>query len=250
MKLTHGLAGAIALSFAAMTAQAEITGTLGAVSDYDFRGVSLSAKDPAVQGSLDYAHESGFYAGAWASNIDYGDDVDGDVEIDLYTGFSGETAGGLAWDAGLVYYTYPGADDVDAYPEIYAGLGYKWFELKQWYSNDLNASDEDGFYTEINGNFELPANFGLSLHLGYSYGEAFDAPNDLDDNPGQLEDWEYMDYSVGVTYTLGRFELGLKYVDTDLDRDEYGFSSEDVFNSEDRAVFSVSTTFPWCAGDE
>ncbi|HWS76418.1 MAG TPA: hypothetical protein VN324_14875, partial [Quisquiliibacterium sp.] len=32
MKLTHGLAVAITLSFAAMTAQAEITGTLGAVS--------------------------------------------------------------------------------------------------------------------------------------------------------------------------------------------------------------------------
>ena len=53
-----------------------------------------------------------------------------------------------------------------------------------------------------------------------------------------------------MTYTLGQFDLGLKYVDTDLDRDEYGFSSEDVFNSEDRVVFSVSTTFPWCADAE
>jgi uncharacterized protein (TIGR02001 family) len=245
MKLTHGLAAAVALTFSAMTAQAEITGTVTAVSDYDFRGISLSAKDPALQGSVDYANESGFYVGAWASNIDYGDGVDGDLEIDLYTGIAGETEGGFAWDVGLVYYTYPGADDISDYPEIYASLGYKWFEVKQWYSNDLSGSDQDGFYTEANGTFELPANFGLTLHVGYNYGDAFDAPQNLVDNPDQLKDWEYMDYSVGVTYTLGNFDLGLKYVDTDLDEKEYGFSGDDVFNSEGRAVFSVSTTFPW-----
>ena len=31
-----------------------------------------SAEDPALQASLDYAHDSGWYVGAWASNIDFG----------------------------------------------------------------------------------------------------------------------------------------------------------------------------------
>ena len=232
MKLTYGLAAA-ALSLTAMAANAEITGTIGAVSDYDFRGVSLSAKDPALQGSIDYAHDSGFYAGVWGSNIDYGDDVDGDLEVDLYVGFANQINDDLGYDIGLVYYLYPGSDDIEDYPEFYAGLTYKWLELKQWYSNDNSGSDLDSFYTEANASFDLVENLSLGLHLGYNYGDYFD-------------DFEYLDYSVGLTYTLGHFDLGLKYVDNDMD-DQI---ESDVFNSEGRAIFSVSTTFPWSSGEE
>lgn len=233
MKLRQGVA-AVLLLVSGAAAHAEVTGTVTAVSDYDFRGISLSATDPALQGSIDWAGESGFYLGAWASNIDYGKDVDGDLEIDLYGGFAGETEAGLGWDVGLVYYTYPGADDVSDYPEIYGGLSYKWLELKQWYSNDVSGTDLDGFYTEGNASFELPKGIGLGLHLGYNYGDAFD-------------DTEYMDYSIGFTYTLGHFDLGLKWVDNDLSNGDVLFTRDDVFNSEGRAIFSVSTTFPWAA---
>ena len=233
MKLSHGLA-AVGLTFAAATASAEVTGTVSAVSDYNFRGISLSANDPALQGSIDYAHDSGFYAGAWASNIDYGDDIDGDVEVDLYLGFAGGVEDGLGWDLGAVYYTYPGSDDIEDYPEFYAGINYGAFELKQWYTHDYGGAEVDALYTEANASFELPADFSLNLHLGYNYGDAF-------------EDEEFMDYSVGVGYTLGHFDLGLTYVDTELDRGDAFFSDDDVFKSEGRAIFSISTTFPWSA---
>lgn len=235
MKLSQGVA-AVLLMAAGAVANAEVTGTVTAVSDYDFRGVSLSAKDPALQASIDWASESGFYAGAWASNIDYGNDVDGNIELDLYGGFAGETEAGLGWDVGLVYYTYPDSSEsntkaeIKAYPELYAGLTYSFFEVKQWYTNDYSGTDEDAFYTEGNANFELPANFTLGLHAGYNYGDAF-------------EDFEYVDYAVSVGYTLGHFDLGLKYVDNDMDEQ----IESDVFNSEGRVIFSVSTTFPWSA---
>ena len=232
MKLTHGLAAA-ALSLTAMAANAEITGTIGAVSDYDFRGVSLSAKDPALQGSVDYAHDSGLYAGVWGSNIDYGDDVDGDLEVDLYVGFANQINDDLGYDIGVVYYAYPGSDDIEDYPEFYAGLTYQWLEVKQWYSNDNSGTDLDSFYTEANASFDLVENLSLGLHVGYNYGDIY-------------EDVEYLDYSVGLTYTLGHFDLGLKYVDNDMD-DQI---ESDVFNSEGRAIFSVSTTFPWSSGEE
>jgi uncharacterized protein (TIGR02001 family) len=232
MKLTHGLAAA-ALSLTAMAANAEITGTIGAVSDYDFRGVSLSAKDPALQGSIDYAHDSGLYAGVWGSNIDYGDDVDGDLEVDLYVGFANQINDDLGYDIGVVYYAYPGSDDIEDYPEFYAGLTYQWLEVKQWYSNDNSGTDLDSFYTEANASFDLVENLSLGLHVGYNYGDIY-------------EDVEYLDYSVGLTYTLGHFDLGLKYVDNDMD-DQI---ESDVFNSEGRAIFSISTTFPWSSGEE
>jgi uncharacterized protein (TIGR02001 family) len=244
MRLIRGVAAVLLLATGA-AAHAELSGTVGAVSDYDFRGISLSAKDPALQGSIDWAAESGFYAGAWASNIDYGDGYDGNIELDLYGGFTGETAGGLGWDVGLVWYLYPDSSEnrtrcrdeeldceISDYPELYAGVTYKWFEFKQWYSNDLAGSDEDGFYTEGNASFELPAGFGLNLHLGYNYGDAF-------------EDTEYLDYSIGVGYTLGNFDLELKWVDNDLSDGDPLYSKDDVFNSEGRVIFGVSTTFPW-----
>jgi uncharacterized protein (TIGR02001 family) len=250
MRLIQGLAAVVLMGSAAL-ANAEITGTVTAVSDYDFRGISLSATDPALQGSIDWASESGFYVGAWASNIDYGDGFDGNIELDLYGGFAGEFSEGFGYDLGLVWYLYPDSSEnrsrcrvdeplvprdceISDYPEIYAGVTWQWLELKQWYSNDLSGSDEDGFYTEANGTFELPANFGLNLHVGYNYGDAFDGT-------------EYMDYSAGVTYTLGNFDVGLKWVATDLDRGDALYSSQDEFNSQGRAILSVSTTFPWGA---
>jgi uncharacterized protein (TIGR02001 family) len=213
-------------------AHAQFSGTITAVSDYDFRGVSLSATDPALQGSIDWAHDSGLYVGAWASNIDYGDDVDGDIEVDLYAGFAGGAEDGLGWDAGIVFYTYPGSDDIEDYPEAYVGLTYNIVEFKQWYTNDYGGTDEDGLYSELNLGFELPAGFGLNVHAGYNYGDIF-------------EDTEYIDYSVGVTYTLNHFNLELKWVDNDLSDSDPLFTEDDVFNTEGRAILSVSTTFPW-----
>jgi uncharacterized protein (TIGR02001 family) len=213
-------------------AHAQFSGTITAVSDYDFRGVSLSATDPALQGSIDWAHDSGLYVGAWASNIDYGDDVDGDIEVDLYAGFAGGAEDGLGWDAGIVFYTYPGSDDIEDYPEAYVGLTYNIVEFKQWYTNDYAGTDEDGLYSELNLTFELPAGFGLGVHAGYNYGDVF-------------EDTEYIDYSVGVTYTLNNFNLELKWVDNDLSDSDPLFTEDDVFNTEGRAILSVSTTFPW-----
>jgi len=239
MKLIQGVA-AVLLMASAAAANAELSGTVTAVSDYDFRGISLSSTDPALQGSIDYSMESGFYAGAWASNIDYGPDYDGSIELDLYAGFAGETEAGLGWDVGLVWYLYPDSSssatksEILDYPELYVGLTYNIFEFKQWYSNDLSGSDEDGFYTEANAAVELPANFGLNLHAGYNWGDYFD----------ELES-EYIDYSIGVAYTLGNFDLELKWVDNNLSNNDALFTKDDAFNSEGRVIFAVSTTFPW-----
>jgi len=103
---------ALGLLAAATAANAEISSTWTLTNDYDFRGASQSATDPAVQASIDYAHESGFYVGAWASNVDFGP-ADIDYEVDLYAGFSGGAEDGLGWDVGIVYYTYPDESDAN-----------------------------------------------------------------------------------------------------------------------------------------
>lgn len=236
MKYPTSLIAASLLLVAATANAGEFSSTVTAVSDYDFRGVTLSAKDPALQASLDWAHDSGFYAGAWVSNIDYGSDIDGDLELDLYMGFGGETSGGLGWDTGIVWYTYPDSSDITDYPEIWAGISYGPVEFKQWFTNDYGGTGFDASYSAIGASFELPAGFTLNLHTGYNYGQYF------------KNTWvEYLDYSVGVGYTAGHFNMELKYTGTDLGGDDE--ITGDVFNTEPRLLFSISTTFPWSAGE-
>ena len=72
MRLSHGIA-AIVLASAGVTANAaELSATVTATTDYDFRGITQTAQDPAIQGSVDLATDPGFYAGVWASNVDFG----------------------------------------------------------------------------------------------------------------------------------------------------------------------------------
>jgi uncharacterized protein (TIGR02001 family) len=230
MKLSHGLA-ALILAMSAAAAHADITGTVTAVSDYDFRGITQTAQNPALQGSIDYAHESGFYIGAWGSNVDFGNCCDENVELDIYAGFRGGDT--FTYDVGAIYYTYPGAKSID-YPEIYAGLGWKWLSGKIWYSNDFGNASESAEYYEANANVPLPANFAASAHVGYSDGNYWD----------RYYGGGYTDWSVGVTYAVSHFTLGLKYVDGS-DLKPANNTVDDVGSSDARAIFSVSTTFPW-----
>lgn len=238
MKYSTAVIAAGLLAMASLANAGDFSATVTGVSDYDFRGVSLSAKDPALQASVDFAAENGFYAGAWASNLDYGSDVDGDIEVDLYAGIAGETGGGVGWDVGLIWYAYPDSDSsatkskIADYFEIYASIAYKQFEFKQWYSDDYCDCNLDELYSEVNGTFELPSEFSLNLHAGYNYGDVYDG-------------FEYWDFAVGVTRPVGHFTLGLKVTGTD--QSGANKVKDDVFNNEPRLVFSVATTFPWGA---
>ena len=64
----------------------DISGEAGLVSDYRYRGVSLSRGHPALQAELTLEHESGLYADLWGSTLGHRDEA----EIDF--------TGGLAKD--------------------------------------------------------------------------------------------------------------------------------------------------------
>jgi uncharacterized protein (TIGR02001 family) len=220
------------LLLAAGASQAQVTATVTGTSDYDFRGISQTQEDPALQASVDWADDTGLYVGAWASNVDFGPGSDSDVELDVYGGFTGEFAEGLGYDVGIVYYSYwPDGDDIN-YPELYAGLSWEFLEGKLWYSNDYGNSSEASFYIEANANFDLVEGFGGLVHFGHSDGDAIDL----------FYGDSYTDWAVGVTKSFGNFDFELKYVDTDLD------VGPDI--GDGRVILSVSTTFPWGADEE
>ena len=218
------LTGLLALSG---VSQAQFSSTWTVVSDYDFRGFSQSAKDPALQGSADYAFgESGFAVGAWASNVDFGNDAD--IELDLYGGYTGEINDTFSWNTGFVYYSYPGSDDAGDFAEIYVGLNAGNFGLKQWYTNNLFDLDVDALYTEANYTQPIGDKFSIAFHLGYAYGDGW-------------EDIETTDYAVQLNFTAGNFNIFGKFTGTEGDAE----ITSDENNNEARFLIGVSTTFPW-----
>lgn len=222
---------ALALMATAAAANAEVSGTAAIVSDYDFRGITQTAEKPAVQLSIDYAHESGWYLGTWGSNVD--DFSDGGIntastEVDLYTGFRGEV-GDFGWDAGITYYTYAGASDLN-YPEIYGKFSFNIVSAGIYYSNAFGDKDnDDAVY--VYGDVGIPAGpLTIGLHAGYSTGDGIEQTYFA----GTGQD-NYFDYSLGVSYSANNITLGMKWIA--VDADDAG--------SDDRIVLSISTALPW-----
>jgi uncharacterized protein (TIGR02001 family) len=226
---------ATALLAGSSAALAEISGNVTMATDYVFRGISQTDNQIAIQGGLDYAHESGFYLGTWASNVDsdfFGGSKDPQIELDLYGGFSGELANSVGYDLGYIRYEYPGGSVNDT-NEIYLGGSFSNFSAKLVYSDELAffGSKESAWYLAGGYEMELPQGFGLSASIGYSFGDAFD--NDDDDG---LND-SYLDWSIGISKTVAGVDLGLTYTDVDFsDSDD----DCDADYCDTKFVFSIS----------
>lgn len=99
-----------------------LSANVGVVSDYYFRGVQQTSSASA-NGGIDYEHESGFYAGMWAADVEgqSGNPAPG-IEIDTYLGFAGEV-GVIGYSVGVTHYGYTGDFDT-SYDEVNLGAGY------------------------------------------------------------------------------------------------------------------------------
>lgn len=202
-----------------------LTGGAAVVSDYRFRGVSLSDKGFAVQPYLTVKHESGLYAGIWGSNLS--ENSGDDVEVDLYAGFSGGE--GLTYDIGATYYLYPGVSSFN-YVEFTGKLGSTvgpatlGVQLSYVPSQD-NTGNSDNIYFGTNASVALP-NSPISIvgSMGIEDG-AF--------SPGN----EKVDWSLGLTAAVSVFTVGASYVDTNR-RSTFAFK-----DSSAGVVFSVSYGF-------
>lgn len=202
-----------------------LTGGAAVVSDYRFRGVSLSNKDFALQPYLTVKHESGLYAGVWASNI--ADNAGDDLEVDLYAGFSGGEE--LTYDIGATYYLYPGVSSFN-YVEFTGKLGSTigpatvGVQLSYVPSQD-NTGNQDNIYYGTNATIALPDS---PISIVGSMG--------IEDGAFSVGD-EKVDWSLGLTAAVSGFTLGASYVDTNR-RSTFAFK-----DSSAGVVFSVSYGF-------
>jgi len=223
--------GALLASSAAMaqTAAPEPDYTLsfnvGVTSDYRFRGVTQTSTNPALQGGIDFAHKSGFYLGAWGSNIkwikDYVGATDGSLEVDLYGGYKGEISKDFSFDVGAITYQYPGntAADVAGFAnanttEIYGALTYSVVTAKYSYSTGdfiANSNSSGSAYLEIAANFDLGNGLTLTPHVGHQR-----IPNVANDAG------DYTDYSLTLAKDFGNgLAVTLAAMGTNADKTFY-----------------------------
>ncbi|QZP08034.1 TorF family putative porin [Caenibius sp. WL] len=194
-----------------------VSGNVAIVTDYRFRGVSLSGGDFAIQGGIDVAHSSGFYVGTWASSLDDGGSGLGDMELDVYGGWSGDIASNLKLDAGLLYYIYPAKDQgfgksdyFEPYVKLSSQFGPLGATLGVAYAWDQKAlGSEDNLYIFTDLEVGIPRTpITLTGHLGYTDGAL--APDYLG---GFNNDKTALDWSIGASATvLGGLTVGVSYV--------------------------------------
>lgn len=196
-------------------ASADLAFNIGAVSDYRYRGISQSRLKPAVQGGVDWSHDSGFYVGAWASTIKWIEDANpassNKVEIDVYGGYKGEITKGLAYDVGVLTYQYPGHKAEAAgfkspnTTELYGALTYGPATVK--YSHAVTnlfgfPDSKNSYYLDVNATFELAEGLTLVPHVGYQ-------------KVAKNKDFTYTDYSLTLNYEVAKgLVLSLTALDT------------------------------------
>lgn len=233
MKLlnTTALAGAAALALLASAGAASaqdvaVTANVAVTSDYVFRGYSQSNEDPAVQAGVDVTVGSSFYAGVWASNVDFGDNTE--AEIDIYGGFRGETKG-YNWDVGLVTYLYaPGANQEYDYAELKVAasrtIGPVTAGAAVYFSPDFFGADKEATYGEVNAAYATSI---TGLSLSGAVGKQWLSVST-----------DYTTWNLGGTYAFAGTPLSLdvRYSDTDID-------SPAVPTSDGRIYATLKATF-------
>ncbi len=188
--------------------EAEVAFNAAVASDYVFRGFSQTDEGPAFQAGVDLG-VGGFYAGAWASNVDFGDDTD--AEFDVYGGYRTEV-GGFGLDVGVVGYLYVGEP---------SGADYKYVEYKAalsrsagplsvgavvYYSPDFFGADDEAVYVEANLAYATEGAWSFSGAVGH---QSLDVSDD------------YVTWNAGVTYAFSDvYALDVRYHDTDVDNSD------------------------------
>jgi uncharacterized protein (TIGR02001 family) len=233
----------------AVTSGFSVSGNVGLFSDYIFRGYTQTKEDPALQGGFDVEHESGAYAGVWASNVNWttegGYMDDNSLELDFYGGFAGglgET--GIGYDVGILKFYYPGENtsgqaDTDA-TEVYASLSKDIGPVSASLGVYVVVSDDAWGFADADGSTYFTADVDVpigstpltaSFHVGRQTFEG------VGNDPFDYTDWKLnLEYAVNDTFAVGAF-----YTDTNQSTSDW--TVNDVYLGDGTPGIYVSAGF-------
>lgn len=251
MTLTSALAADPAATPAAAPAAPAWDMAFGArvVSDYNFRGISQTARKPGVQGYAEATYQW-LYAGLAANTVDL--PTKPVAEIDFTYGIRPKF-GPFTFDLGMIHYWYPDEKQLffpagvvwtpkntDFY-DIAGKVLYNWedklyvganvFHSPNWLGTGAKGTYYSGtlkYVTPLEG-------LAVSGELGYyALGRTSAALGGVN-----LKDYTY--WNAGLAYTYKYATLDLRYHDTDLNKKNCFLNTGDP-----RGIYSGSGASKWC----
>lgn len=211
-------------------AAAQASGSVALLSDYRFRGLSLSDGASSAQLGLNYDSPQGWYAGAQAAGANLRErDM---VQLTAYGGLARRLASGWSWEAGASASHFSRARDSD-YGEWYAGLASERLGLRLYFSPHYFGRDLRTAYVELNGFEPLHGQLKLVVHAGaLRY-----LPRDGADLPARY------DARLGLAAALGDWNAQLAWVAASSRGPNAGASPYYAAPSKRALVLSVAYTF-------
>jgi len=207
----------------------ELSGNVTLTTEYIYRGQALSDGNPAIQAGIDYDHDSGFFAGAWASTVDLPNPTGRrDAELDYYAGYHYAPESPLSTSVSLVRYTYPGQTGAIDYNYTEALVVVAWddrYSIELGYTNSLYGFDAMGRHAELRGDWPLRNGWVVGAGLGY---------NDIAD----VGTSSYSYWDLGVSARFSRLTVDLRWYDNETPE---GFLGR--LSAGSNFVASLSVTF-------
>lgn len=210
----------------------QISGTASVVSDYRYRGLTLSDQKPAAQIGFTYDDPLGWYAGAFGSTVRLASPAGPNVQAIAFGGFASRLASGIALEAGGDYSAFTGAA-YDNYGEIFVGAATENVSARIYYSPRYFGQSSNAVYGEINASQSLVGSARLLVHVGFlrtRYETGYRTSSAQ----------RAVDGRIGVAIDLDPFRAELAWVGVSADDAGYRITGS---NSPNTVVLTLSCSF-------
>ena len=156
---------AFCLAVISCDVSAQLSGSVALVSDYRYRGVTLSQNKPAAQLTVAYDDAQHWYAGAFVSTAGLAASANRELHAIPFVGYAWRTRSGVTWDVGVDYSTFTGPQSYD-YPEVYGGVAFENISARVYYARRYLGESSDAIYGEVNGAHPIIDRVRLLVHAG------------------------------------------------------------------------------------
>ncbi len=193
---------------------AQLSGTVSVVSDYRYRGISLSDNAAAFQLGVAYDDLQGWYAGTFASTVTSATYGTRGVQSISFAGYSWRMPSGLSLEAGADYSAVTATPRYN-YSEAYAGFAFQNVSGRLYFSPRYFGQDSSAVYGELNVAQPWLEHVRVLVHVGVLGSNANkrygNPPGPLVDAAAGLEiDWEGFRVQlswVGVNHSSGAYAI-------------------------------------------
>jgi uncharacterized protein (TIGR02001 family) len=201
----------IVLCACAGGAAAQVSGTLSGVTDYRYRGITLTDKRPAAQIGFAYDDPKGWYGGVFGSQVRLKPPAGASsyFQAIVYGGYATHVAPGLSVEVGGDYAAFAGASELN-YSEVFLGAATDNVNARVYYSPRYFGESSSAVYGEINATQPLVDRLQLFAHAGFLR-YRYESPYGLVPPRGDYTQ-RVWDGRMGVRIDLEPFQLEVAWV--------------------------------------